>query len=79
MSEKKPSSGVKGPAIRDLTPVLADAPPGEWVALSADRKKMVGHGKTMKEATEQARQVGELEPLLIKMPASDEGTAAVVR
>ena len=44
---------------RDLTGVLKDETPGEWVALSMDEKRILGRGKTPEEAKEAATQAGE--------------------
>jgi hypothetical protein len=75
MSEKKP---VQRESIRDLSKLLKDVPPGLWVALSNDETRVLGSGSTMKEASYQAQQKGEKNPVLIKMPLEGEGSVAGV-
>jgi hypothetical protein len=41
---------------------------GKWVALSSDEKRVVGKGITLEKALEQARESGEEDPILIKVP-----------
>jgi hypothetical protein len=52
----------------DLREVLKDAPIGEWIALSRDRTKIMGTGKTLEEALNAARQAGESGPIVFKVP-----------
>jgi S-methylmethionine-dependent homocysteine/selenocysteine methylase len=61
---------------RDLSLVLKDAPAGEWIALSMDETRIVGHGTTIEEAVEAAKQAGEPQHILIKMPLPNFGIAA---
>ncbi len=42
--------------------------PGEWVTLSHDEKKVIGHGASLEEALQQAMEHGEERPILIKAP-----------
>ena len=49
---------------------------GEWVTLSSDKKKVVGHSKKMETALDQAYQKGIKHPFLIKAP--DASTAAFI-
>jgi uncharacterized protein DUF5678 len=51
----------------DLTEVLKNAPPGEWIALSEDQTRIVGVGETPGEAIEDARRNGEDNPFLTKV------------
>ena len=41
---------------------------GEWVALSHNEKKVLGHGKSIDAALAGAKKVGEARPLLMKVP-----------
>ena len=41
---------------------------GEWVALSHDEKKVLGHGKSIDAALAGAKKYGEPRPLLMKVP-----------
>lgn len=51
----------------DFTTILKDATPGEFVAVSKNQK-IVGSGKTREEATEAAKNNGENDPLVFKVP-----------
>ena len=64
---------------KDLSSVLKDAPAGEWIALSLDETRIVGHGDTMEDAVESAKAAGEEQHILIKMPLPNMGIAAPVR
>ncbi|HLJ28450.1 MAG TPA: DUF5678 domain-containing protein [Candidatus Angelobacter sp.] len=63
---------------RDLSVVLKDAPAGEWIAPSLDETRIVGHGKTIDEAVKDAKQAGEHEHILIRMPLPNVGIAASI-
>lgn len=41
---------------------------GNWVALRDDEKTVVGSGKTLKEAIEQAKKKGYEHPIVTRMP-----------
>ena len=56
--------------------MLRQAPLDSWIALSADEKKIVASGTTFCEAVENAKKVGEHEPVLIRTP--EEWTPIVV-
>jgi hypothetical protein len=66
-------------AIRDLSALLKDSPPGAWVALSHDEARIVGTAISMQAAAYQAQLNGEREPVLVRMPLAEEGLAAGVR
>jgi hypothetical protein len=66
-------------AVRDLSALLKDSPPGAWVAVSKDEKKIVGTAVSMQAAALQAQLNGEQNPTLIRMPQEGEGLAAGVR
>jgi len=61
---------------RDLTAVLKNATPGEWVALSMDRTRIVGQGKTAQDARKAASAAGEREVILLLVPFPNVGIAA---
>jgi hypothetical protein len=61
---------------RDLSAVLKDAPAGEWIALSLDETRIVGHGTTIDEAVKSAKEAGEDKHILIRMPFPNVGIAA---
>lgn len=52
----------------DLTEVLKNAPPGDWIALSNDEKRIVATGKTLDETVKAAKQAGEAHPIVLKVP-----------
>ena len=64
---------------RDLSLVLKNAPAGEWIALSLDETRIVGHGETIEEAVKAAKEAREDRHILIKMPPPNIGIAAPVR
>lgn len=41
---------------------------GLWIALSSDEKKVVGKGRTIKTAVQQAKKRGVATPYLFKVP-----------
>lgn len=61
---------------RDLSLVLKDAPAGEWIALSFDQTRIMGHGETVADAVDAAKIAGENNPVLVKMPLPNVGIAA---
>lgn len=77
MSEKKPPTRESAP--RDLSPILRDAPPGAWVALSHDKTQIVATGDSILATADLARSRGEYDPVLFKMPSADEGVVAGVK
>lgn len=75
MSEKKEATI----GIRDFSNLLKDSPPGAWVALSHDERRIVGTAISMQAAAYQAQLNGEQNPVLVRMPLAEEGLAAGVR
>lgn len=51
----------------DMTPIIKKYP-GYFVALSHDRKKVLGKGHTPEEAIEEANRKGYKDPILTKIP-----------
>ena len=51
----------------DMTPIIKRYP-GYFVALSHDRKKVIGKGHTAEEAIKEASLKGCKEPILTKIP-----------
>lgn len=76
LSDKKPVMREDNTDPHDLRAILKDAPPGAWVALSHDKKRVVATGDSRKSVTFQAQLCNEPDPILIKMPFGDEGIAA---
>jgi hypothetical protein len=79
MSKSKKKPVIREAAPRDLSSVLKGAPPGAWVALSHDKKRVVGTGDSIKAASMEAQSRGEEHPVLIRTPLPGEGLAAGVR
>lgn len=52
---------------KDLSKIL-EPYSNEWVALSEDEERVVGHGKTVKEAIEKAKAKGVNSPVVTKVP-----------
>ena len=51
----------------DMTPIIRKYP-GYFVALSYDRKRVLGKGHTPEEALEEANRKGNKDPILTKIP-----------
>ncbi len=51
----------------DMTPMIKKYP-GYFLALSHDRKKVLGKARTPQEALEEAKRKGYKEPLLTRIP-----------
>ena len=61
---------------RDLTFVLRDATPGEWLALSMDCTNIVGRGETPEAAKRAAVDAGHERIVLFCVPLPTIGIAA---
>ncbi len=48
--------------------LLAGIPAGTWVAISDDQERVAGKGLTIDEALEDAKQNGEPEPYILRIP-----------
>jgi len=51
----------------DLRKILSSNTSG-WLALTADNKKQVAHGKTLHEVLKKAKQKGVTNPSVLKVP-----------
>ncbi len=51
----------------DMTPIIKKYP-GYFVALSYDRKRVLGKGRTPEEAIREANRKGYKEPILTRIP-----------
>ena len=51
----------------DMTPIIKKFP-GYFVALSSDRKKVLGKGHTPEEALKEAKRKGYKDPILTRIP-----------
>ena len=48
--------------------ILREAKPNSWLALSSDESCVAGRGDSFEQAVEDAKEHGENDPLLIKVP-----------
>ena len=48
--------------------ILAGAAPNTWVALSQDESRVVANGDNYAQAVENAKDAGESDPVLIRVP-----------
>lgn len=48
--------------------LLRDIPPGTWVAISAAQDRVAGMGATIDEALARAKEDGETEPCILRVP-----------
>jgi hypothetical protein len=51
----------------DMTPIIKKYP-GYFVALSHDRKKVLGKGRTPEDALKEAKRTGNEHPILTRIP-----------
>jgi hypothetical protein len=49
-------------------PLLKDIPTGEWVALSADERRVVAHGRDLAEVIRAAERAGEPQAIITGVP-----------
>jgi hypothetical protein len=59
------------PATIDLSKILAGIPKGAWVALASDERTVLAFSADLQEALERAREKGEENPIIVKVPDSD--------
>ncbi len=50
--------------------LLREAKPNSWVAFSEDESKVVAYGDTYSEVVQAAENVGEKEPVIVKVPTT---------
>lgn len=51
--------------------LLSGLAPGTWAAISSDQESVIATGQTMEEALEVARQRGEQEPFMVRVPSEE--------
>jgi len=56
------------PAVKDLAKLLADVPPGAWVAISSDEERVLSYDADFDEALRKGKETGEEEPVMIRVP-----------
>ena len=59
-------------ATFDFAQLLKDIPAGAWVAISERQGKVITYGADMQQVLAEAREKGEKEPLIIKVPDRQE-------
>jgi hypothetical protein len=52
----------------DFGALLKDIPRGAWVAISSDQTHVVAFGAEMREVLEEAREKGEQDPIILRVP-----------
>ncbi len=55
-------------ATLDFGPLLKDLPPGAWVAVSEEQRKVVAFAAELQAVLELSRERGEQNPLVLKVP-----------
>ena len=57
------------PAVKTLNEaLLGGIAPGMWVAISADQERVFGFGSTVEEAIQKAKENGQENPYVIRVP-----------
>ena len=54
----------------DRVKALQAAPPGGWVAFSADEERVVAYGESYDDVVAKADESGESDPIVMKVPPS---------
>ena len=55
----------------DLAKVLEGVPRGAWVAISEEKEEVITYGADMRTVLEEARRLGEKDPLITRVPESN--------
>jgi hypothetical protein len=61
-------------AVKDISRLLVDVPKGAWVALSKDEERVVAYAAELQEAIQKAKEAGESDPVVIRVPEADGST-----
>lgn len=61
-------------AVKDVSKLLFGLPKGAWVALSKDEERVVAYAAELQEALQKAKQSGEADPVVIRVPEADAPT-----
>jgi hypothetical protein len=61
-------------AVKDISKLLVDVPKGAWVALSKDEEKVVAYAAELQEALKKAKEAGENDPVVVRVPEADGAT-----
>ena len=57
--------------VKDLSKLLATVPRWSWVALSSDEERVLAYAANLDEALQKAKQTGEKDPVVIRVPETD--------
>jgi hypothetical protein len=60
--------------VKDVSKLLVDIPKGAWVALSRNQDKVVAYAAELQEALQKAKDAGENDPIVIRVPETDATT-----
>ena len=55
--------------VKDFTKIVEEYK-GKWVALTEDEERVISFGESAKETLDKAKEKGEKEPILFKVPLS---------
>jgi len=58
------------PAVKDFSKILAGMPRGSWVAISHDEERVVSYDAKLEEALRKAKETGETDPIVMRVPDS---------
>ena len=61
-------------AVKDVSKLLEGVPKGAWVALSRDEDKIVAYAAELQEVIQKAKEAGENDPIVLRVPESDNVT-----
>jgi hypothetical protein len=64
-------------AAKDVSKLLVGVPRGAWVALSNNEERVVAYAAELQEAIEKAKEVGETDPVVIRVPEAEACTLLV--
>jgi hypothetical protein len=58
-------------SMKNFSDLLAQVPSGAWVAISQDGLRVVAFGPEMRDVIEKAREAGENDPIITRVPQSN--------
>ena len=64
-------------AVKDISKLLSGVPRGAWVALSRDEDRVIAFASELQETLKKAKEAGENDPVVIRVPESDASTLLV--
>jgi hypothetical protein len=64
-------------AVKDVSRLLAGVPKGAWVALSRDEEHVIAYAAELQEVLKKAKEAGEPDPIVTRVPESDSFTLLV--